>query len=257
MQQIFQSKIMDQMGSKPYNKGETLAARAAVVERPLGNAVSKADAGKTSRLNYRIAVICGFVVVAAGLTTAVVAMKDPIAPHMDLPALWVSGAVTVDSVHPGVQASSADPPVQALAMQLQDLEVSQWPKPQTVDEAFKQIALLKDKLNQSDADAERAQMEARDAHRRTDELEEGFKAQVRRAAQAQVTARQPQVGQDPVVALSVLEVNQERVVVVDRAKPDVKFAVAQGARLPGGAVFIGFDPQTWLLKTDQGEFLIR
>lgn len=234
----------------------------AVVERPLGSAAAR-EADSAHRLNKSFALVGGLVVLVAGFATAAMTVLEPKAPQIELSAMTkpanLSGqGVTVDHVATPAQDASASNTAPSPVVGLQDLEVGQWPKPQTLEEAVGQIARLKDKLTQSDADAERAQIAAQDAQKRADEAEERLKAQTRRAAQAQLRARATQQSeQEEVVALSVLEVTQERVVVVDRAKPDVKFAVAQGARLPGGAVFIGYDPNTRLLRTDQGDFLIR
>lgn len=62
--------------------------------------------------------------------------------------------------------------------------------------------------------------------------------------------------QEDVVRIAVLDINPDRVVVVDESKPGIRIRVGIGAELPGGATFIGFDPATRLMKTDQGEFLI-
>lgn len=58
------------------------------------------------------------------------------------------------------------------------------------------------------------------------------------------------------VQLAVLEINAERVIVSDESRPDVKIGVSPGGELPGGAIYIGFDPETRLMKTNQGEFVI-
>lgn len=62
--------------------------------------------------------------------------------------------------------------------------------------------------------------------------------------------------QDDVVRVAVLEITPERVVVVDESRPGVRIRVFPGSELPGGSMFIGFDPATRLMKTDQGEFFI-
>lgn len=65
----------------------------------------------------------------------------------------------------------------------------------------------------------------------------------------------PKVQEDH-IRVAVLDINPDRVVVVDESRPDIRIRVSPGAELPGGATFIGFDPQTRLMKTDQGEFHI-
>lgn len=62
--------------------------------------------------------------------------------------------------------------------------------------------------------------------------------------------------QDDVVRVAVLEITPERVVVVDESRPGIRIRVFPGSELPGGSMFIGFDPATRLMKTDQGEFFI-
>ena len=62
--------------------------------------------------------------------------------------------------------------------------------------------------------------------------------------------------QEEVVRVAVVDISPERVVVVDESKPGIRIRVSPGAELPGGATFIGFDPSTRLMKTDQGEFYI-
>jgi len=62
--------------------------------------------------------------------------------------------------------------------------------------------------------------------------------------------------QEDVVRIAVVDISQDRVVVVDESRPGIRIRVSPGAELPGGATFIGFDPATRLMKTDQGEFLI-
>jgi hypothetical protein len=53
--------------------------------------------------------------------------------------------------------------------------------------------------------------------------------------------------------LSIFEISASGVVVSDNGK---RVTVLPGGKLPGGLIFISFDPATRKLKTDQGEFSI-
>jgi hypothetical protein len=58
------------------------------------------------------------------------------------------------------------------------------------------------------------------------------------------------------VALTVLDISDKFVVVASSSFPDVKATVTPGAKLPGGAIFIGFDKANRTMKTNQGDFQI-
>jgi hypothetical protein len=55
------------------------------------------------------------------------------------------------------------------------------------------------------------------------------------------------------VSLSVLKINALSVVVSDSIR---QYTVTPGAQLPGGAIYIGFDTISRVMKTDQGDFII-
>ena len=54
------------------------------------------------------------------------------------------------------------------------------------------------------------------------------------------------------VALTIVEANSNNLVVKDAQQK--QYTVAPGAKLPGGAVFIAFEPKTRTLRTDVGDF---
>ena len=58
---------------------------------------------------------------------------------------------------------------------------------------------------------------------------------------------------DEAFLLSIFEISASGVVVSDNGK---RVTVLPGGKLPGGLIFIGFDPATRKMKTDQGEFNI-
>ena len=58
---------------------------------------------------------------------------------------------------------------------------------------------------------------------------------------------------DEAFLLSIFEISPSGVVVSDNGK---RVTVPPGGRLPGGLIFISFDPATRKMKTDQGEFNI-
>ena len=58
---------------------------------------------------------------------------------------------------------------------------------------------------------------------------------------------------DEAFLLSIFDISASGVVVSDNGK---RVTVLPGGKLPGGLIFIGFDPATRKMKTDQGEFSI-
>jgi hypothetical protein len=100
-----------------------------------------------------------------------------------------------------------------------------------------------------------------------DSLEKRFKLVVRPVSAASKVVKQapfkaPQVGALPLaqsnaddsVALTILDINAARVVVVDAQQK--KHTVMAGGNLPGGAVFIAFESRTRTMRTDVGDFTV-
>jgi hypothetical protein len=76
-----------------------------------------------------------------------------------------------------------------------------------------------------------------------------MKSQVGVIARNSKQAATPRAAPQSMIALNVIDVTPLRVVVTDGKERHV---VRIGERLPGGAVFMGYDEQTRDLKTDRG-----
>jgi hypothetical protein len=59
---------------------------------------------------------------------------------------------------------------------------------------------------------------------------------------------------DDFVALTIVEINGSNVVVKDAQQK--QYTVTPGAKLPGGAMFIGFEAKTRTMRTDVGDFQV-
>jgi hypothetical protein len=80
-----------------------------------------------------------------------------------------------------------------------------------------------------------------------------LRAQVRKIEANVQMARAHSPAKSELMALTVAEVSPFAAVLVDRGR---KVTVRVGEKLPGGAVFQGFDPVSRQFKTDQGAFLM-
>lgn len=61
---------------------------------------------------------------------------------------------------------------------------------------------------------------------------------------------------DEYLAVSVIDINADRVVVSDPNRANSKITVGVGGTLPGGSTFIGFDTTSRMMRTNQGDFSI-
>jgi hypothetical protein len=80
-----------------------------------------------------------------------------------------------------------------------------------------------------------------------------LRAQVRKTEANVQMARAHSPAKSELMALTIAEVTPFAAVMVDRGR---KVTVRVGEKLPGGAVFQGFDPVSRQFKTDQGAFLM-
>ncbi len=214
----------------------------------MGSQVAKADAIKQGRNTARLVMLGGVLVAATTLAFAMSRFTQEQAPEIKLPAADVQPPLVL----PPTEAKPSMNVVDLEALAIQD-----WPAPLVVAEALTQIQLLKKRLAHAEEGAEKTSVELAELAKQVQEAQEIQKQQTRKIAQLNRVRTSKETQEEEVVALSVLDVSPERVIVSTPAAPQVKVAVTTGAKLPGGAVFIGFDPKTRLMKTDRGEFLIR
>lgn len=80
-----------------------------------------------------------------------------------------------------------------------------------------------------------------------------LRAQVRKTEANVQMARAHSPAPSELMALTIAEVTPFAAVIVDRGR---KVTVRVGEKIPGGAVFQGFDPVSRQFKTDQGAFLM-
>jgi hypothetical protein len=132
-----------------------------------------------------------------------------------------------------------------------------WPEPSGIGEALAQVQLLKQRLSHSEEGLVKYQAALAESFQLAQEAQEKPKQRSPQVFPSSKLQKDSAKSSEDLVALSVLEVKPDRVLVASASNPMVKLAVKQGARLPGGALFIGYDPQTRLLKTDQGDFVIQ
>lgn len=214
----------------------------------MGTQAAKVDAIKQSTHTARLVVIGGLMVLATSLVFIVSNLSQDKAPEINLkpPA----------AKQPQAQAVVEPAPVRAVV----DLEVTPvvaWPEPSGMEEAMAQIQLLKNRLSDSEAGLVKFQAELAESLQLAQETQEKPKQRARQLLPSSQVQTASAKSTEDLVALSVLDVKPDRVLVASASNPMVKLAVTQGARLPGGAVFIGYDAQTRLLKTDQGDFVIN
>lgn len=214
----------------------------------MGSQTAKVDALRQGRHTVRFVLLGGLLVLSTTIFLFVSHLSQDQAPEIKLP----QAATPALPVAPLVETKPA-----VLVADLEVTKVADWPEPAVISDALSQIQILKARLSQSEEGVVKLQTDLTETLKRADEAEEKQKQQARKMAQT-TKGKVPRAEQgEDVVALSILDVSPDRVLVSSPTNPQVKVAVAQGARLPGGAVFIGFDPLTRLMKTDQGEFLIR
>jgi len=214
----------------------------------MGTQAAKVDAIKQSTHTARLVVLGGMMVLATSLVFIVSSLTQDKAPEINL-----KSPVTKDrKAQPVVERA----PVTAVV----DLEVTPvmaWPEPSGIGEALAQVQLLKQRLSHSEEGLVKYQAALAESFQLAQEAHEKPKQRSPQMFPSSKLQKDSAKSSEDLVALSVLEVKPDRVLVASASNPMVKLAVKQGARLPGGALFIGYDPQTRLLKTDQGDFVIQ
>lgn len=239
------------------------------VLRTFGNPNQNSKAAKSAKLTKQMAV-AGFL--AIGGVCAALAwsyVSAPSAPEYtpvvsEKRAAPEEGAEPVMPLATPVLASAATPAsvpeavpeVAPAPVDVASLDVNALPEPKTLEEAQTQIRQMKEKLMLVGGDLALAQQRVAGMETQAEKEAELKKTKATQNPKT-VNKRVEKVATEAdYVALSVLDINDERVLVAAPSQPNTKVAVTPGAELPGGAIFIGFDTKSRMMKTDQGEFLI-
>lgn len=221
--------------------------RATVVEerpvlREFGSPSAKSKAMTINRLTKKMVFVGSLAIVGIGASLAFPLMTAKKAPEFK--------AVATEFKVAPIPAVVASAPVIAASspVDIADLDVNAFPVPKTLEEAHAQIAQMKEKVALLDKNLGEAKEQITDMEQEVE--------QVKAKAKAKAAPKPKHVVADEYVSVSVLDINADRVLVSDASQPNTKITVTAGAQLPGGATFIGFDSESRMMKTDQGDFPI-
>ena len=228
------------------------------VMREFGPSSSKGVSPQMSKLTKQLLVLGIVTVIIVGGWFSISAIRRKKAPEFNVAQMKFPEAQTskpvasIQVVAPSAEAP-ASAPVAASATVAVDLREDGTTDPKTLEEARAQLAALKDELatlERSLADAKQQVLDLEDAAKRPTAT---LVSKVKKRAKP---APKP-VAEDEFVSLAILDIGADGVVVSEPSRPGSKIIVRPGALLPGGATFIGFDPEARLMKTDQGDFFIQ
>lgn len=181
---------------------------------------------------------------------SVVMSPAAVAPEHNASASLASPASSAVAASAASHVEAASAPQEAASSAVND-EMSTTPK--SLPEALVQLQTLREQEAgiQKELDVARlriADLESeRKVGRRTADVKSGTTHAKRDASSKKTLAS------DDFVAVSVLDIGEEGVLVSDSVR---KYKVRPGGQLPGGATYIGYDPATHLMKTNQGDFQI-
>ena len=223
----------------------------------------KFDSHSKSHIGAAVVVLSVVTAIAAGSAWNAYSLKKNLPPS---PALTEQTNVTQT---PLAATPAQAPIVAAVGQPPANPEITEAKNtpPQSMEEALQKIKQLETELASAQKQLEeaRVQLEKSDKSRPNEDNQEETVAMVaepkpiNRKTTYQVK-KSPILQSEPIlpdyVTLSILEIKAESILIADVSKPNVKISVTPGAMLPGGATFIGFDPSSRLLKTDQGDFPI-
>jgi hypothetical protein len=95
--------------------------------------------------------------------------------------------------------------------------------------------------------------EVLDAMKELKEEVKVLRAQVRRTEVSSSKSKAEPVAKSDLIAITVVEVSPTLLTLMSEGK---KVTLRIGEKMPGGAVFLGFDQTARKLRTDQGDFAI-
>lgn len=239
------------------------------VLRTFGNPNQNSKAAKSVKLTKQMVVVGSLVI--GGVCTALAwsyigAPNAPeytpggsearAAPEEGAEPVMPLATPVLASVETPASVPDVAPEVAPVQVDVASLDVNALPEPKTLEEAQTQIRQMKEKLTLVGSDLTQAQQRVADMEAQAEKEAELKKVKASQNPKAVSRRVEKVVTEADYVALSVLDINDERVLVVAANQPNAKVAVTPGAQLPGGAIFIGFDTKSRMMKTDQGEFLI-
>lgn len=237
---------------------DDLTVDEAPVLREFGHTAAVSKAAKSLKLTRKMVVVGGLAIGGACVAFGLPLLNAKKAPEFKsgVSSLQIPPVETETPTIPLASPVLASAPVEEAApdpVDLDSLDVNALPAPKTLEEAQIQINQIKEKL--ATADLSLSQAKERIAVMEVAAAEKVKAVTDSKPRHARKHVEKPVVEEES-VALSILDINDERVLVADSIRPNTKIAVTPGAQLPGGAIFIGFDSEARMMKTDQGDFFI-
>lgn len=223
------------------------------VLREFGNPAAIAKAVNASKHANLILPVCALLVAGVGAFLVMHFQLMDSAPAFNTvkteikasPTPLTASAPAASAPEP---ASLATDPVALVA-----LDVNTLPSPKTLEEAKSQIHQMKEKVALLRKDQGDAMQQIADMEQKVEQVTMRAKPILKLTLK---TVVHPQNDVE-YVPISVLDINADRVLVTEASRPSVRVEVQAGAQFPGGAMFIGYDADARLMKTDQGDFPIR
>lgn len=224
----------------------TPAAR--VVEKPdlrsFGATAGKGGSLRVNKFTKEMIAAGALIILGVGSYMAYPVLTSPSAPPINLVSR--AAAASTPAVAASAPSAAASAPGTGDVILTTDAEVVV--EPATLVEAKDQLSKMREKVARLTQELEQSKQQVTDL----EQMSEAKSAPKHTPKTKAKSAPQPPV-EDEYVTLAVLDISVQGVVVSDSVS---QYTITPGAQLPGGAIYIGFDATSRVMKTDQGDFVI-